>query len=108
MKNAVLDQEWCSLQRKLLCKEFMDEVESIMQLHEVKQYSHGDTNYSEWEIPQEMVSLTTDPMFRTSTKYLFTGLFQWKDSKKKGMIAKQIILFSAEHNSCAVFDLFQS
>lgn len=102
-----LDREWQELKSRLLNAQFINEVESVMQVFEVRMYEHGKVKYNEWDLPQEMVSLTRDPAFKTVPKYYFTGMYQWKTKEKEGLFSKRIILFSSFHNSACVFDLFQ-
>lgn len=106
MKADQLDQEWYQLKNRLLNAQFISQVESVLDMMQVKTYDHGKIQYNEFQIPQKMVSLTTDPRFRVE-QYLFTALFQWT-FKDKSMKSKKIILFSNHHNTAAVYDLFDN
>lgn len=105
-KADLITQEWEKIKRDVSSRKFISEVESIMDFNEVRIFRHGKFEYNEFDIPQHMISVTTDDRFIKAEVFVFKGIFQWKN-KENSMVSKKIILFNDIQNLAYEWDLFK-
>ena len=105
MKADQLNQEWEKVKSLTNKVDFLNQVESLLEFDKVRITQEGKVEHYQYQIPQDLISVARYERFKSSEKYIFTGLLSWK-KKNKSIVSKKLIVFSSHHGACCQHDFF--